>query len=115
VRCEGLEEIPFLLGYGGETSHILDVYPRWGTEAFGQTDLDPRAHRNQETLSLGKMAFGILRTFFARSQANGLKVDMKQVACVMRQFQVRLTLRRQSSIPPERAGAFYTRARRQMF
>jgi glucosyl-3-phosphoglycerate synthase len=87
VRREVLEQIPFPIGYGVETSHILDVYKKWGLEAFGQTDLDQRVHRNQETLSLGKMAFGILRTFLARSQAKGMKIDMEQVSTVMRQFQ----------------------------
>lgn len=87
VRREVLEELPFPIGYGVETSHILDVYRKWGMEAFGQTDLDQRVHRNQETLSLGKMAFGILRTFLARSQAKGMKIDMEQVSSIMRQFQ----------------------------
>jgi glucosyl-3-phosphoglycerate synthase len=87
VRREVLEQIPFPIGYGVETSHILDVYKKWGLEAFGQTDLDQRVHRNQETLSLGKMAFGILRTFLARSQAKGMTIDMEQVATVLRQFQ----------------------------
>ncbi|MFA7256385.1 MAG: glucosyl-3-phosphoglycerate synthase [Kiritimatiellales bacterium] len=87
VRREVLEQLPFPIGYGVETSHILDVYKKWGLEAFGQTDLDQRVHRNQETLSLGKMAFGILRTFLARSQAKGMKIDMEQVSTIMRQFQ----------------------------
>lgn len=87
VRREVLEQIPFPIGYGVETSHILDVYEKWGLEAFGQTDLDQRVHRNQETLSLGRMAFGILRTFLARSQAKGMKIDMEQVSTIMRQFQ----------------------------
>lgn len=87
VRREVLEAIPFPIGYGVETSHILDVYEKWGIDAFGQTDLDQRVHRNQETLSLGKMAFGILRTFLARSQAKGMTIDMDQVSTIMRQFQ----------------------------
>lgn len=87
VRREVLEQIPFPIGYGVETSHILDVYQKWGLEAFGQTDLDQRVHRNQETLSLGKMAFGILRTFLSRSQAKGMTIDMEQVSTILRQFQ----------------------------
>ncbi|MDD3276565.1 MAG: glucosyl-3-phosphoglycerate synthase, partial [Kiritimatiellales bacterium] len=87
VRREVLEQIPFPIGYGVETSHLLDIYKKWGMEAFGQTDLDQRVHRNQETLSLGKMAFGILRTFLARSQAKGMTIDMEQVSTIMRQFQ----------------------------
>ncbi len=87
VRREVLEKIPFPIGYGVETSHILDVYKEWGLEAFGQTDLDQRVHRNQETLSLGKMAFGILRAFLARSASMGLDVDMSKLSSIMRQFQ----------------------------
>jgi glucosyl-3-phosphoglycerate synthase len=87
VRRDVLEQIPFPIGYGVETSHILDVYEKWGLEAFAQTDLDQRVHRNQETLSLGRMAFGILRTFLARSQAKGMKIDMEHVSTIMRQFQ----------------------------
>jgi glucosyl-3-phosphoglycerate synthase len=87
VRREVLEQIPFPIGYGVETSHILDVYKKWGLEAFGQTDLDQRVHRNQETLSLGKMAFGILRTFLARSDALGGDRDMSRFSSILRQFQ----------------------------
>lgn len=87
VRREVLEQIPFPIGYGVETSHILDVYRKWGLEAFGQTDLDRRVHRNQDTLSLGKMAFGILRTFLARSESLGSTKDMAQFSAILRQFQ----------------------------
>ncbi|MEZ5304099.1 MAG: glucosyl-3-phosphoglycerate synthase [Verrucomicrobiales bacterium] len=58
VRRTVLEQIPFPIGYGVETSHIIDVYEKWGLEAFAQTDLDIRVHRNQTTEALGKMAFG---------------------------------------------------------
>ena len=37
-----------------------------GLGGFAQTDLDVRVHRNQETTALGRMAFGVLRTFLAR-------------------------------------------------
>ena len=87
VRREVLESIPFPIGYGVETSHIMDVYKRWGMDAFGQTDLDQRVHRNQATLSLGKMAFGILRAFLARSKDMGLDLDLDALSSTMRQFQ----------------------------
>ena len=45
VRRDVLEKIPFPIGYGVETSHLIDVHHRWGMEAFGQTDLDKRVHR----------------------------------------------------------------------
>lgn len=89
VRREVLEQLPFPIGYGVETSHILDVYKQWGLEAFGQTDLDQRVHRNQATLSLGKMAFGILRAFLARSEEISGGKGLEGLSTTLRQFQAR--------------------------
>lgn len=88
VRREVLESIPFPIGYGVETSHLVDVYSRWGLEAFGQTDMGQRVHRNQPTRDLGKMAFGILRTFFRRWSELGGEGDAPRLEKVLRQFQV---------------------------
>jgi len=60
------EQLPFPIGYGVETAMLIDIYEKWGLDVIAQTDLDSRIHRNQETTSLGKMAFGILQTFFNR-------------------------------------------------
>jgi glucosyl-3-phosphoglycerate synthase len=87
VRREVLEQIPFPIGYGVETSHLIDVYQKWGLEAFAQTDLDQRVHRNQDTRSLGKMSFGILQTFFSRLQALDVIQDKLELSHVLRQFQ----------------------------
>lgn len=87
VRRDVLEAIPFPIGYGVETAHLMDVYSKWGLEAFAQTDLDQRVHRNQTTMSLGKMAFGILQTFFKRT--SGIVDGMPEMNTVLRQFQVR--------------------------
>ena len=88
VRREVLEKISFPIGYGVETSHLLDVYRIWGVEAFGQTDLDQRVHRNQETRDLGKMAFGILQTFLARMESLELIRELPDMSTILRQFQV---------------------------
>jgi glucosyl-3-phosphoglycerate synthase len=88
VRREILERIPFPVGYGVETSHLIDVYSMFGLEAFGQTDLDQRVHRHQKTRDLGKMAFGILRTFLKRLQARGVGYDFQPLTANLRQFQV---------------------------
>jgi len=88
VRREVLESIPFPIGYGVETSHLIDVYQRWGMRAFAQTDLDQRVHRNQETRSLGKMSFGILQTFLSRIQSLGIVPDLPSLSTMLRQFQV---------------------------
>lgn len=89
VRREVLENIAFPIGYGVETSHLLDVYLNWGLDAFGQTDLDQRVHRNQPTQALGKMAFGILQTFLQRAEKAGIIKDIPQMESTLRQFQVR--------------------------
>lgn len=72
VRRDVLEAIQFPIGYGVETSHIIDVYKQWGMSAFAQTDLDQRVHRNQETRALAKMSFGILQTFIHRLEIAGM-------------------------------------------
>lgn len=86
VRREVLEEIPFPIGYGVETAHLLDVYAKHGLEAFGQTDLGQRVHRNQATRSLGKMSFGILQTFLNRAPNLGVMSEVKEYNTVLRQF-----------------------------
>jgi len=87
VRREVLEQIPFPIGYGVETSHILDVYHKWGLEAFGQTDLDQRVHRNQATSALGKMSFGILQSFLTRMEKFGMVDRLPELSNTFRQFQ----------------------------
>lgn len=87
VRREVLEKIPFPIGYGVETAHILDVYREWGLEAFAQCDLDQRVHRNQATTALGKMSFGILQTFLNRMEKYGMIDKLPDMATLYRQFQ----------------------------
>ena len=86
VRRDVLDRIPFPIGYGVETSHLLDVYRQGGLEAFGQTDLDQRVHRNQATRDLGKMAFGILHTFLRRAESFELFKELPELSTVLRQF-----------------------------
>lgn len=87
VRREVLQSIPFPIGYGVETSHIIDVYMKYGLDAFGQTDLDQRVHRNQSTLDLGKMAFGILQSFLNRMESYELVDKLPEMSNIFRQFQ----------------------------
>ena len=74
---EIFEAIPFPIGYGVETSMILDIYEKWGLDVIAQVDLDRRIHRNQDTRALGKMAFVILMTFINRKIKLGL-IDIKE-------------------------------------
>ena len=87
VRREVLERIPFPIGYGVETSHLIDVYRQWGLEAFGQTDLDQRIHRHQPVEALGKMSFGILQTFFKRLEKDDFVGKESEISTLYRHFQ----------------------------
>lgn len=69
---EIFEAIPFPVGYGIETSMIMDIYEKWGLDVFAQVDMDRRVHRNQETKALGKMAFAIMKTFLKRIENYGM-------------------------------------------
>jgi glucosyl-3-phosphoglycerate synthase len=66
-----LEQLPFSTGYGVELGHLIDICHLSGCGAIAQVDLDMRIHRNQSTAALGKMAYGILHTFFARGEKYG--------------------------------------------
>ena len=88
VRRNVLERLPFPIGYGVETSHLIDVYTEWGLQAFGQTDLDQRVHRHQPTRDLGKMSFGILQSFLNRLRSRGIVPDLPTLTPILRQFQV---------------------------
>jgi glucosyl-3-phosphoglycerate synthase len=83
-----LEQIPFPVGYGVETAMLIDIYQRLGLSAFAQTDLDRRVHRNQETVALGRMAFGVLQTFLSRLERENKIQLAEQLPTIMRQFQV---------------------------
>ncbi len=97
VRREVLEQIAFPIGYGVETSHLIDVHHNFGLEAFAQTDLDKRVHENKPTISLGKMSFGILQTFLKRAQALG-KFKNVDHETILRQFQVTKSQYQQNEI-----------------
>ena len=60
---------------------------KYGLDAFGQTDLDQRVHRNQSTLDLGKMSFGILQSFLNRMEAYKLVDKLPEMSNIFRQFQ----------------------------
>jgi len=71
------EKIPFPIGYGIETSMILDICEKWGMDVIAQVDLEKRVHRNQDTKALGRMAFVILKTFLHRIEKLGV-VEIRQ-------------------------------------
>ncbi len=67
---------------------LIDIYERLGLYAFAQTDLDRRVHRNQETIALGRMAFGILRTLFNRLSRQQRAHFSEVLPMIMRQHRV---------------------------
>jgi len=83
-----LEQISFPVGYGVETAMLIDIYERLGLYALAQTDLDRRVHRNQETIALGRMAFGVLRAFMKRLQREQLVRLEQELPTIMRQYEV---------------------------
>ena len=83
-----LEAIPFPIGYGIETSMLIDILERWGMDVIAQVDLDRRVHRNQDTLALGRMAFGIMKTFFRKLESSGKASYPAPSADEMIQFQL---------------------------
>lgn len=85
VRRDVLEQIHFPIGYGVETSHLIDVYTKFGLNAFAQSDLDQRVHENKPTQELGKMAFGILQTFIKRAKTLGIVDKMNDYEQILRQ------------------------------
>jgi len=82
-----LEQIPFPVGYGVETAMLIDIYRKLGMQGFAQTDLDRRVHRNQETIALGRMAFGVLRTFMSRLSRDQKAQFCEELPTIMRQFE----------------------------
>lgn len=88
VRREILEKIPFPVGYGVETSHLLDVYEHWGMDAFAQVDLDKRVHRNQSTSALGRMSFGILQSLLGRLGAQGKITTSMKLSSIYRALEI---------------------------
>ncbi len=83
---EIFEKLPFPIGYGIETSMILDIYEQWGLDVIAQVDLDKRIHRNQDTKALGKMAFAILKTFINRNIKLGMMNLEKELFDEMIQY-----------------------------
>lgn len=70
-RREILESIPFRVGYGVETQHLIDIYEKYGLDPIAQVDMDRRIHRNQTLPALSRMSFSILQTVLAKMKDSG--------------------------------------------
>ncbi|HRJ72801.1 MAG TPA: glucosyl-3-phosphoglycerate synthase [Terrimicrobiaceae bacterium] len=86
ARRSVLEAIAMPSGYGVETAHLIDVLQGWGAGALAQCDLDERIHRHQDTASLGRMSFSILRAFLLRARRDGILHAAADLPDVYRQF-----------------------------
>ncbi|PKL09709.1 MAG: glucosyl-3-phosphoglycerate synthase [Spirochaetae bacterium HGW-Spirochaetae-7] len=85
---ECFDSIPFPIGYGVETSMLMDIYGKFGMDAMAQVDLDKRVHRNQTTVALGRMSFGIIQTFLAKLEASGKASMAGELFKTMIQFEL---------------------------
>jgi glucosyl-3-phosphoglycerate synthase len=70
-RRDVLSRIPFVSGYGVETAMLIDLLDLVGLDALAQVDLGERAHRNQGTEALGRMAAQIQLTAWSRLVRRG--------------------------------------------
>ncbi len=85
---EIFERIPFPIGYGVETSMILDICEQWGLDVIAQVDLEKRVHRNQDTKALGRMSFVVMKTFLNRLQKLGIVEFKKDIFDQIIQYQL---------------------------
>ncbi len=85
---EIFEKIPFPIGYGVETSMILDICEQWGLDVIAQVDLEKRVHRNQDTKALGRMSFVVMKTFLNRLQKLGIVEFKKDIFDQIIQYQL---------------------------
>ena len=61
LRREVALELPFFTHYAVDIGLLIDLVERYGLNALAQVDLGVRLHRNQDTLSLGKMSHQVMR------------------------------------------------------
>ncbi|WP_236791232.1 glucosyl-3-phosphoglycerate synthase [Amycolatopsis sp. GM8] len=85
-RREVLESIPFVVNYGVEVGHLIDILQEHGLDALAQVDLGKRTHRHQSTQALGRMSGQIMQTLFDRLAHYGRLVSAQPPATLLAQF-----------------------------
>ena len=65
-RREGLEQIPFMSGYGVEIGILIEAYEKFDLSSIAQVDMVERIHRNRDLSYLGRMSFAIIQTLFSK-------------------------------------------------
>jgi glucosyl-3-phosphoglycerate synthase len=86
-RREVLESIPFVVNYGVEIGHLIDLLELRGLDALAQVDLGHRVHRHQSTHALGRMSGQIMQTLFDRLERYDRLVTAVPPATMLAQFQ----------------------------
>lgn len=86
-RRDILEQLPFFIGYGVETGHLIDILKQFGIDTVAQVDLDRRVHQHQDLVGLGKMAFGILQTFLNRVESARKIELLKELSEIYRRIE----------------------------
>jgi glucosyl-3-phosphoglycerate synthase len=86
-RREVLESIPFVVNYGVEIGHLIDLVELRGLDALAQVDLGHRVHRHQSTQALGRMSGQIMQTLFDRLERYDRLVTAIPPATMLAQFQ----------------------------
>ena len=66
-----LGRVPFLSGYAVEIGLLIDILRVAGLDAIAQVDLGVRAHANQSTAALGRMAYEITHGVLCRANGDG--------------------------------------------
>jgi glucosyl-3-phosphoglycerate synthase len=85
-RREVLESIPFVVNYGVEVGHLIDILESRGLDALAQVDLGKRTHRHQSTQALGRMSGQIMLTVFDRLERYNRLVAAQPPATLLAQF-----------------------------
>jgi len=116
-----LEQLPFFTGYGVETGLLIDILERYGVDAIAQTDLENRIHRNQDMISLSKMAFAIVQVVMKRLEdrrhiqlLEEINTTMKLIHYSPHELFLEVKEIRESERPPIAGLEEYVRGRREV-
>ncbi|MDQ3785795.1 MAG: glucosyl-3-phosphoglycerate synthase [Actinomycetota bacterium] len=85
-RRDVLTRLPFVVDYGVEVGHLIDLLHIRGLDALGQVDLGVRLHRHQPNHCLGRMSAQILLTVLSRLENAGRLTGATPPSTTLAQF-----------------------------
>lgn len=85
-RRDVLAGVPFVVDYGVEVGHLIDLLHACGLDALGQVDLGVRLHRHQSNHRLGHMSAQILLTVLNRLENTGRVIGATPPSTTLAQF-----------------------------